>query len=152
VSRPDALLMLADIARLAFEHSDVDETLIRAIYQHQVLTTGRQPTLRQAREYIGHLTSHLDDATIRVTLGLPTLSTVSRRDPPGSPSPRPPRPGRPSWTPELFSARYQAARARAIPPYTYPSIADQFEMLDGSVGTDPDHLRKLMKRYGQTPG
>ena len=57
MSRPDALLMLADIARLTFEHTDVDETLIRAIYQHQVLTTGRQPTLRQAREYIGHLTS-----------------------------------------------------------------------------------------------
>jgi hypothetical protein len=71
VSRPDALLMLADIARLTFEHSDVDESLIRAIYQHQVLATGRQPTLRQARAYIGHLTSHLDDATIRVTLGLP---------------------------------------------------------------------------------
>ena len=69
--RPDPLLMLADIARLAFENPDLDEALVRAIYQHQVLTTGRQPTLRQAREYIGHLTSHLDDATIRVTLGLP---------------------------------------------------------------------------------
>ena len=81
MSRSDPLLMLADIARLAFEHPDVDEALIRAIYQHQAMTTGRQPTLRQAREYIGHLTSHLDDATIRVTLGLPPSPTAVRETP-----------------------------------------------------------------------
>jgi hypothetical protein len=78
MSRSDPLLMLADIARLTFENPDLDEAVVRGIYQHQVLTTGRQPTLRQAREYIGHLTSHLDDATIRVTLGLPpAVKTVS---------------------------------------------------------------------------
>ena len=93
MSRPDALLMLADIARLTFEHSDVDESLIRAIYQHQVLTTGRQPTLRQAREYIGHLTSHLDDATIRVTHGLPP-AVAAVVEAPAAPSVRTRRPGR----------------------------------------------------------
>ena len=61
-------------------------------------------------------------------------------------------PGRPGWTSELFSTRYQAALDRATPPYTHQSIADQFEMLDGSVGPDPDHLRKLLKRYGRPPG
>jgi hypothetical protein len=25
-------------------------------------------------------------------------------------------------------------------------------MLDGTVGADPDHLRKLLKRYGRPPG
>jgi hypothetical protein len=49
MSRSDPLLMLADIARLASEHPDLDAALVRAIYQHQALTTGRQPTLRQAR-------------------------------------------------------------------------------------------------------
>lgn len=83
MSRPDALLMLADIARLTFENPDLDEALVRALYQHQVLTTGHQPTLRQAREYIGHLTSHLDDATIRVTLGLPPAVTAVRETPAG---------------------------------------------------------------------
>jgi hypothetical protein len=76
MSRSDPLLMLADVARLTFENPDLDEAVVRGIYQHQVLTTGRQPTLRQAREYIGHLTSHLDDATIRVTLGLPPAVAV----------------------------------------------------------------------------
>ena len=81
MSRADPLLMLADIARLSFEHPDLDEAVVRGIYHHQVLTTGRQPTLRQAREYIGHLTSHLDDATIRVTLGLPPAVTAVRETP-----------------------------------------------------------------------
>jgi hypothetical protein len=142
--------MLADIARLALENPDLDEALLRGIYQHQAFTTGRQPTLRQAREYIGHLTSHLDDATIRVTLGLPPAERAVRKTP-ASPVPTR-RPGRPAWTPASFIARYEEARGRATPPYTYGSIADQFEMLDGSIGTDPDHLRKLMKRYGQAPG
>lgn len=61
-------------------------------------------------------------------------------------------PGRPGWTSDLFSTRYQAALDRATPPYTHRSIADQFEMLDGTVGADPDHLRKLLKRYGRPPG
>lgn len=77
MSRPDPLLMLADIARLASEHPDLDEALVRAVYQHQVLTTGRQATLRQARAYIGHLTSHLDEVTLRVTLGLPPPSPAT---------------------------------------------------------------------------
>jgi predicted DNA-binding protein (UPF0251 family) len=93
MSRSDPLLMLADIARLAFENPDLDEAVVRGIYQHQVLATGRQPTLRQAREYIGHLTSHLDDATIRVTLGLPPAARAVRETPAG-PSVRTRRPGR----------------------------------------------------------
>jgi predicted DNA-binding protein (UPF0251 family) len=85
--------MLADVARLTFENPDLDEAVVRGIYQHQVLTTGRQPTLRQAREYIGHLTSHLDDATIRVTLGLPPAVRVVRETP-AAPTVRTRRPGR----------------------------------------------------------
>ncbi len=125
MSRPDALLMLADIARLASEHPDLDEALVRAVYHHQVLTTGRQPTLRQAREYIGHLTSRLDDATIRVTLGLPPAVTKVRKTSSGAPVVRPRRAGRPGWTPELFWTRYRDALGRAEPPHTSASIAAQ---------------------------
>ena len=39
----DVATRFADIARLAFENPDLDEALVRAIYQHQALTTGRQP-------------------------------------------------------------------------------------------------------------
>lgn len=150
MSRSDPLLMLADIAHLAFENPDLDEALVRGIYQHQVLTTGRQPTLRQAREYIGHLTSHLDDATIRVTLGLPPADAT--KVPPANPAPvRPRQPGRPAWTRDLFWSHYRDALGRTDPPHTNASIAAHFEVLDGEVGTEPDHLRKLVKRFGLPP-
>jgi hypothetical protein len=141
--------MLADIARLSFENPDLDAAVVRAIYQHQVLTTGRQPTLRQAREYIGHLTSHLDDATIRVTLGLQPAVAVPAQ--PTTPGARPRRPGRPGWTRELFWARYCDARSRSAPPHAYAAIAAHFEMLDGELGTEPDYLRKLVRRFGLPP-
>jgi hypothetical protein len=141
--------MLADVARLTFENPDLDEAVVRGIYQHQVLTTGRQPTLRQAREYIGHLTSHLDDATIRVTLGLPPVTTKMREAPALVARPR--RPGRPAWTCDLFWTHYRDALARAEPARTNASIAAHFEMLDGEMGTEPDHLRKLVKRFGLPP-
>ncbi len=147
MSRSDPLLMLADIARLSLENPDLDDAVVRAIYQHQVLTTGRQPTLRQAREYIGHLTSHLDDATIRVTLGLPPAHAVE----PAKPGVRARRPGRPGWTRELFWGRYCDARSRSASPHTYATIAAHFEMLDGEFGTEPDYLRKLVKRFGLPP-
>ena len=149
MSRPDPLLMLADIARLASETPDLDAGLIRAIYQHQILSTGRQPTLRQAREYIGHLTSRLDDATIRVTLGLEPLPKAMRETPPSLGRAR--RLGRPGWTAELFWARYREALGRTKPPHAYASIAEHLEMLDGERGTEPGYLRKLLRRFGPPP-
>ncbi len=108
-------------------------------------------TLRQAREYIGHLTSHLDDATIRVTLGLPTATHVVADAPPRVPVARARRAGRPGWNPELFWARYCEAVGRTDLPHTNAAIAAHFEMLDGEMGTEPDHLRKLVKRFGLPP-
>ena len=60
-------------------------------------------------------------------------------------------PGRPGWTRELFWARYADARTRSAPPHTYAAIAAHFEMLDGETGTEPDYLRKLVKRFGLPP-
>jgi hypothetical protein len=169
---PDPLLMSADIARVAAERPELDEDLVQGLYQHLVLIQGRQPTIDELREYVDRLSS-LDQDRLRQRLGLEPRKRSGRRGALASRSSprtlqlaaagpaeaiRPDRagvtrrPGRPGWTPELFAARYQAALRRAAPPHTYQAIADQFEMLDGSVGTDPDHLRKLMKRFGQTPG
>ncbi len=151
MSRSDPLLMLADIARLASENPDLDEALVRGIYQHQVLTTGRQPTLRQAREYIGHLTSHLDDATIRVTLGLPPVAKVRCRR---SSSARRASAKRGSSGLDARAASGPTTATRSagrMPPHTNASIAAHFEMLDGEMGTEPDHLRKLVKRFGLPP-
>jgi hypothetical protein len=165
--RPDPLIMSADIARVSAERPEMGDELVRALYQHLLLIEGRQPAVHELREYVDRV-SCLDEDVLRQQLGLGprlrddrTPTTMRRRgrvttpmdaaladgDRPGVAR----RPGRPAWTAELFAARYQAALQRATPPHTYQSIADQFEMLDGSVGTDPDHLRKLIRRYGLTP-
>jgi len=134
MSRSDPLLMLADIARLAFENPDLDESLVRAIYQHQVISSGRQPTLAQAREYIGHLTSHLDDATIRVTLGLPPAVRAVLESP-AVPSVRTRRPGRgrPRGTGLLTVANvrdvYKALRSeRPRQAVTQEALAERLEV------------------------
>jgi hypothetical protein len=61
------------------------------------------------------------------------------------------RPGRPPWTAEKFWARYRDARARATPPYTYRAIAPHFQTLDDTRGTDPEYVRKLVRRFGLPP-
>lgn len=61
------------------------------------------------------------------------------------------RPGRPPWTAEKFWARYRDACARATPPYTYASVAPHFETLDRTRGTEPDYLRKLVRKHGLPP-
>jgi hypothetical protein len=63
------------------------------------------------------------------------------------PAPRRGR-GRPPWTAQLFWARYREAVAQVKPPHTYDAVAPHFERLDGSVGTTPDFLRKLVGRFG----
>lgn len=63
------------------------------------------------------------------------------------PAPRRGR-GRPPWTAQLFWARYREAVARVRPPHTYDAVAPHFERLDGTVGTTPDFLRKLVGRFG----
>lgn len=59
--------------------------------------------------------------------------------------------GRPPWTAQLFWGRYREAAARARPPHTYDALAPHFERLDGTVGTEPDYLRKLVGRFGLPP-
>ena len=61
------------------------------------------------------------------------------------------RPGRPGWTRELFQTRYREALGRATPPFTYRAVAMQIDMLDGTRGTEPDYLRKLVRRHGLPP-
>ena len=81
MSRSDPLLMLADIARLASEHPDLDEELVRGIYQHLVLEAGRSRR-----------------STVCASTSAPRV--LSRRRHPGSPrappcgSQRPSAPGR----------------------------------------------------------
>ena len=160
MSRSDPLLMLADIARMEAERPELDVVLIAAIYHHLLAIDGRQPTLAEFRAYVDHV-SCLGEEGLRQELGVVEIGRDGARGRPDHAAPtadatRGPgdahRLGRPGWTVELFAARYQAAKELATPPYTYRSVAAHFVMLDGTVGADPDHLRKLVKRYRRIPG
>jgi hypothetical protein len=168
MTHSDRLLMSADITLLEGERPDLDVVLIAAIYHHLLSVEGRQPSLDEFRAYVDRV-SCLGVEALRQELGVAGDGRDEARARPARPAPAavgprgsahaanrdvdaaavdPPRAGRPGWTPQLFAARYQAAKARATPPYTYRSIAAHFVMLDGTVGADPDHLRKLVRRFG----
>jgi hypothetical protein len=129
---------------------------------------GRQPSLDEFRAYVDRV-SCLGVEALRQELGVAGDGRDGARARPARPAPAAvgprgpgqaadaqgivpevgtPRAGRPGWTPELFAARYRVARELAMPPYTYRSVAAHFVMLDGTVGADPDHLRKLVRRFG----
>jgi hypothetical protein len=38
-----------------------------------------------------------------------------------------------------------------MPPFTCRAVAMHFDMLDGTRGTDPDYLRKLVRRHRLPP-
>ena len=69
-------------------------------------------------------------------------------EPPGEPVTRPRGRGRPSWPPQVFQRHWREACAVTEPPWTYEKVAANFRLLDGSPGTDPNHLRKLFYKYG----
>lgn len=169
---PDPLIMSADIVRVASERPELGEELVQALYQHLVLIEARQPTIDELRDYVDRLSS-LDEHALRQRLGLTARRRRGSRGPakpghhhsaePGTPAVatrdeiqatrsggrRAARgPGRPGWTDELFWSRYQQALDRATPPYTYRAIAPHFETLDGTRDTDPEYLRKLVRRHG----
>lgn len=153
MTNPDPLLMSAHITLVEAERPDLDVVLIAAIYHHLLGVEGRQPTLREFRKYVDRV-SCLGAEALRQELGVAGAPRDAARARPGSPAPaalESPRAGRPGWRPELFTARYRGARERAVPPHTYRSVAAHFVMLDGTVGADPDHLRKLVRRFGAPP-
>lgn len=142
MSRSDPLLMLADIAQVASERPEVDETLVRAIYQHLVLTKGRQPTIQQARDYIDHLTSHVDEETIRRTLGLV---------PPRKREPRAPasaRRGRPKGSGQLaLPAVRESYQALRVKHNRRPTQQDLASDLDVAVRNLQDFLKANELRW-----
>ncbi len=159
-NHPDPILMRAHISRVVSEFPALDPVLIERIYQHLVVVRLRQPTRDELREYVVELTSSVDEATLRGLLGLAPPSrgagttrpqrSASGQDPKdGSRATR--RSGRPAWTAELFWTRYRDACVRSALPHSFRSVAPNFDTLDGVRGIDPDHLRKLARRFGLPP-
>ena len=55
--------------------------------------------------------------------------------------------GRPGWTPAVFWEHWREALAEAAPSHRFADVAANFRALDGNIGIDPEHLRKLVRRF-----
>ena len=165
MAKLDRLLMRADIIHVEDERPDLDHTIVRGLYEHFVDMQGRQPSFDEFRDYVDRITSSIEwlDLWEQFSPHVPSVEERAAHEeatPQRDPSPegrvtvaRHSRgPGRPGWTAELFWARYRDALGRTEPPHSYRALALQFQTLDGPRGIDPDHLRKLVRRFGPPPG
>jgi hypothetical protein len=158
-NHPVLILVRNDIDRVRSEFPALDYELIERIYQQLVVALLRQPTEDELRAHVVKLTTRMDDPTLRGFLGLPPKARAGPRG--GSRRTSMPasgdgaravrRSGRPDWTAELFWARYQEACEQVGAPYAHVEVARRFRGLDGEHGIDPDHFRRLLRRFGLPP-
>ncbi len=162
----DRWTMRARVARVERERPDLEHSIVKGLYRDYFEAREREPSLDEFREYVHEITSTIEwrdlhdwfsrhEPTEEEKAALDPWARVEAVDPTpaaeGSPVGRWRQPGRPGWTPELFWARYREAVAKAPPPHTYSAIAPHFVALDGTKGTSPEYLRKLVRRFGLPP-
>ena len=136
MSRPDPLLMSADITLLEAERPDLDVELIAAIYGHLLEVEGRQPTLAEVREYVDHVLSYLGEGMLRQRLGLEVRQPLRRPSAVERPDPAPPAAtpgrGRPRGTGLLTVAKvretYGAIRAERGRQPTQEELASRLDV------------------------
>ena len=155
---PVLVLMRNDIDRVRSEFPTLDADVIERIYEQLVVALLRQPTEDELRARVAELTARMDGPTLRGFLGLPPKTTIGAS---GRPRAAPQgsgdgarairRSGRPGWTAELFWDRYREACELVGPPRAHKDIAGIFRGLDGEPGIDPDHFRRLLRRFGLPP-
>jgi hypothetical protein len=154
----DYIRMRGHINRVKAEFPALDPELIELICQNYIVVRRRRPGFKKLRARVLELTSDHDEPTLRGMLGLRPKTSArlsGRRRAPavaageGARAVR--RSGRPGWTPDLFWARYRQACERVEPPHSFRVVAPHFDTLDGHRGIDPDHLRKLARRFGLPP-
>jgi hypothetical protein len=153
LNHPDPLLEHADIAAVAAE-SGLSREVIERVHAHLTDLQGEPPTRGQLRAYVTDVGGSLGEGGLRLYFGMqsdpahPTTPRVVRLVEAMADEVVVRRRGRPAWTAGEFHARYLDACGRATPPFTPRSIAPHFDILDGNRGTDPDYLRKLIRRFG----
>jgi hypothetical protein len=148
--------MRGHINRVKSEFPALDPDLIERMHQYYVVAQLRQPTPDEFRAYVVELTTDHDEPMLRGMLGLPPKTSARASSGPRRAA-RPAdgdgrravrRSGRPGWTAELFWARYREACDQVGPPHAYKEVAGSFRGLDGERGIDPDHFRRLLRRFG----
>lgn len=150
---PISLSAQADITAVAAETGLSDE-LVTRIHEHLTEIQVKPPTYEDLEVYASYGAEHLGEGGIRHYLEMP-----ADPDHPATPEAlrlleewaaeaealaKPPR----AWTRLAFVLRYVDACMRSTPPHTPRSVAPYFVALDRTHGISPDHLRRLVRRFG----
>jgi len=154
-SHPDSLPAEDDIAAVVAE-TGLSRAVVARLHERLIEVHGKAPTRRDLRHYAAYGAEHLGEGGFRLYFEMP-----ADPDHPASPEAlrnleelaakaeawrnwRPPR----TWTKGAFQLRYFDACICTTPPYTPRSVAPYFVTLAGKRGIDPDHLRRLVRRFG----
>jgi hypothetical protein len=153
-NHPDLPVVQADIDAVVAE-TGLSQKLVRRIHEHLVEISMEPPTSEDLRHYAGYGAEHLGEGGFRHYLEMPA-------DPDHPPSPEALRlleewateaeawrkHRRGTWMAGGFWMAYLEACKRATPPFTPRSVAPHFDSLAGKRGIHPDHLRRLIRRFG----
>jgi hypothetical protein len=152
-NHPDPLPAQADIAAVVAE-TGLSLELVTRIHEHLTEIQEKPPTYEDLEVYAAYGAEHLGEGGIRHYLEM-----SADPDHPATPEAlrlleqwaaeaeawsKPPR----TWTGSAFALRYVDACIRTTPPYTPRSVAPDFIALDRTHGISPDHLRRLIRRFG----
>ena len=139
MSRPDRLVILADIARVAAEYPALGEEVVGALRGRLRWQQPHEPTLDEFRAYVERL-SGLGVDTLRLQLGLVTGPVIHL--PPRAPAAAAPGRGRPRGSGQLTSAAVRAShRAFRSEHGRRPTQAELASRLDVAVRSLQRFLR-----------
>ena len=153
-SHPVPLSARADIAAVANE-TGLSREVVARLRKHLTGTDGKPPDREDLGSYAVFGAEHLGEGGLRLYLELPAdpdhpataaarwlLEQWAAEDAAWS------KRRRGTWFDGRFWVAYLDACKRTTPPYTPLSVAPHFDTLHGRRGISPNHLRRLMRRFG----
>jgi hypothetical protein len=152
-SHPVPLPARTDIATVAAE-CDLSLEVVERLYEHLRKLDGEPPAREDLREYVAYGAEHLGEGGLRLALFMPAdpdhpatpaaLRLLEEKAAEAEAWRKRPR----AWMAGGFWVAYLDACKRATPPITPRSVAPHFDTLHGKRGVHPDHLRRLIRRFG----
>ena len=154
-SHPVPLSARADIAAVANE-TGLSRELVTRIFEHLVEIQEEPPTYEDLESYAVYGAEHLGEGGLRLYLEMPddpdhpaTPEALRYLEELAAKAEARRKWRRPTtWTKGEFQLRYFDACICTTPPYKPRSVAPFFVTLAGKHGVDPDHLRRLVRRFG----
>jgi hypothetical protein len=135
--------------------SDLSREVAERIEEHLIEIHEKPPSREDLRAYAAYGGEHLGEGGLRLYLEMPadpdhpvTPSALQLFEDMAAEDEAWRKRRRGTWMAGGFWVAYLDACERGTPPFTPRSVAPYFDTLAGKRGIDPDHLRKLVRRFG----